>query len=59
MNADQGGYFDPLSERVIGAIFEVADTLGAGFLEKCMNGLGSEIGYARGSGCLLIMSLSA
>src|ERR1700678_642620 len=34
MNADQGGYFDPLSERVIGAIFEVANTLGAGFLEK-------------------------
>src|SRR5882672_1312163 len=34
MNADNGGCSDALSERVIGAIFEVANTLGAGFLEK-------------------------
>ncbi|MBL8178202.1 MAG: GxxExxY protein [Bryobacterales bacterium] len=26
--------FDPLTERVLGAIFEVSNTLGAGFLEK-------------------------
>jgi GxxExxY protein len=31
MNAD---YFDALTERVIGAVFEVSNTLGAGFLEK-------------------------
>jgi GxxExxY protein len=34
MNTDNGGCSDELSERVIGAIFEVANTLGAGFLEK-------------------------
>jgi GxxExxY protein len=36
MNTDQGGLTqtDELSERVIGAIFEVSNTLGAGFLEK-------------------------
>lgn len=36
MNTDQGGLTetDELTERVIGAIFEVANTLGAGFLEK-------------------------
>jgi GxxExxY protein len=36
MNADQGGLTqtDELSEKVIGAIFEVSNTLGAGFLEK-------------------------
>jgi len=33
MNADQHG-FDFLTERVLGAIFEVSNTLGAGFLEK-------------------------
>src|ERR1700683_4193795 len=33
MNADEYG-FDSLTERVIGAIFEVSNTLGAGFLEK-------------------------
>ncbi len=27
-------YFDDLTNRVIGAIFEVSNTLGAGFLEK-------------------------
>src|SRR6266567_3966968 len=31
MNADE---FDSLTERVLGAVFEVSNTLGAGFLEK-------------------------
>jgi GxxExxY protein len=34
MNADEREYLDSLSERVIGAAFDVANTLGAGFLEK-------------------------
>jgi GxxExxY protein len=34
MNSDQRGYFDALTERVLGAVFEVSHTLGAGFLEK-------------------------
>jgi GxxExxY protein len=34
MNTDEHGYFDSLTERVLGAVFEVANTLGAGFLEK-------------------------
>jgi GxxExxY protein len=34
MNADERGYFDALTERVLGAIFEVSNNLGAGFLEK-------------------------
>ncbi len=34
MNTDEHGYFDSLTERVLGAIFEVSNTLGAGFLEK-------------------------
>ena len=34
MNADERGYFDGLTEQVLGAIFEVSNTLGAGFLEK-------------------------
>jgi len=34
MNADEHGYFDSLTERVLGAIFEVSNTLGAGLLEK-------------------------
>jgi GxxExxY protein len=33
MNADERGYNDPLTERVLSAIFEVSNTLGAGFLE--------------------------
>ncbi len=33
MNTDEHG-FDSLTERVLGAVFEVANTLGAGFLEK-------------------------
>jgi len=35
MNTDERGYFDDaMTERVPGAIFEVSNTLGAGFLEK-------------------------
>ena len=34
MNTDEHGYFDALTERVLGAVFEVSNTLGAGFLEK-------------------------
>ena len=34
MNTDEHGYFDLLTERVLGAVFEVANTLGAGFLER-------------------------
>jgi GxxExxY protein len=33
MNTDERG-FDSLTESVIGAVFEVSNTLGAGFLEK-------------------------
>jgi GxxExxY protein len=34
MNGDERRYFDRLTERVLGAIFEVSNTLGSGFLEK-------------------------
>jgi hypothetical protein len=36
MNADNADkdQKDPLTERVLGAVFEVSNTLGAGFLEK-------------------------
>ena len=34
MNTDERGYLDSLTERVLGAVFEVSNTLGAGFLEK-------------------------
>jgi hypothetical protein len=34
MNTDEHGYFDALTERVLGAVFEVSNTLNAGFLEK-------------------------
>ena len=34
MNTDERGYFDALTERVLGAVFEVSNSLGAGFLEK-------------------------
>jgi GxxExxY protein len=34
MNADERGYFDALTEGVLGAVLEVSNTLGAGFLEK-------------------------
>ena len=34
MNAAERGFFDSLTERVLGAVFEVSNTLGAGFLEK-------------------------
>jgi GxxExxY protein len=33
MNADERG-FDKLTENVLGAVFEVSNTLGAGFLER-------------------------
>jgi len=33
MNTDERG-FESLTERVLGAVFEVSNTLGAGFLEK-------------------------
>ena len=34
MNADERRFFDSLTECVLGAIFEVANTPGNGFLEK-------------------------
>src|ERR1019366_3763073 len=34
MNADKPGYSDSLIERVLNAVFEVSNILGAGFLEK-------------------------
>jgi GxxExxY protein len=34
MNTDEHGYLEPLTERVLGAVFEVSNILGAGFLEK-------------------------
>src|SRR6202142_4391584 len=34
MNADKTIDLDLLTERVLGAVFEVSNTLGAGFLEK-------------------------
>ena len=34
MNTDEHGYLDRLTERVMAAVFEVSNTLGAGFLEK-------------------------
>lgn len=34
MKTDERGYFDALTEQVLGAVFEVSNTLGAGFLEK-------------------------
>jgi hypothetical protein len=33
MNADERGFFDSLTERVLGAVFEFSNTLGCGFLE--------------------------
>ncbi len=34
MNADEHGCLNSLTEKVLGAVFEVSNTLGAGFLEK-------------------------
>ena len=34
MNADERRYPDTLTESILGAVFEVSNTLGAGFLEK-------------------------
>ncbi len=40
MNTDQvKSEKDELVQVVLGAVFEVANNLGAGFLEKVMNGL--------------------
>jgi GxxExxY protein len=34
MNPDEPRYLDSLTRQVLGAVFEVANTLGSGFLEK-------------------------
>ena len=34
MDTDKHGFDDPLTEVVLGAVFEVSNTLGAGFMEK-------------------------
>ena len=34
MNTDEQGCLDSLTQRVLGAVFEVSNTLGAGFLKK-------------------------
>lgn len=34
MNTDTEGYLASLTERILAAVFEVSNTLGAGFLEK-------------------------
>ena len=34
MSVDDAGYFYSLTEQVLGAVFEVSNTLGSGFLEK-------------------------
>jgi GxxExxY protein len=34
MNADEHGCLNSLTEKVLGAVFEVSNTLGSGFLEK-------------------------
>jgi len=34
MNADERGFIDSVTERVLGAVFETSNTLGAGFFEK-------------------------
>jgi GxxExxY protein len=34
MNTNERGWLDDLTERVLGAIFEVSNTLGAGFPKK-------------------------
>jgi len=34
MNPEEHGCIDSLTESVLGAVFEVSNTLGAGFLEK-------------------------
>ena len=39
MNTDERGFFDSLTERVIGAVFEVSNTLGAGSSRKSMSAL--------------------
>jgi GxxExxY protein len=34
MDTDEHGYLNSLTEKVLGAVFEVSNTLGVGFLEK-------------------------
>jgi len=46
MNAD---ILDSLTERVLGAIFEVSNTLGAGFLEKVYQHPGNRRSFLSGS----------
>ena len=51
MNTDELRFLDTLTERVLGAVFEVSNTIGAGFLEKvyeralhrelCLRGIGA------------------
>jgi GxxExxY protein len=44
MNTDEHGYLESLTERVLAAIFEVSNVLGAGFLEKvCQRALLREL----------------
>src|SRR6266852_5294636 len=53
MNADKRELINDLPERVLGAVFEVANTLGAGFLEKVYErGSTSRVEAARHCGCL-------
>ena len=53
MNADQRRLLDNLTEDVLGAVFEVANTLGAGFLEKVYErALLRELKLRGLSGCL-------
>ena len=41
MNTDARESFDALTEPVLGAVFEVSNTLGPGFLERSISGLNS------------------
>jgi GxxExxY protein len=58
MNADECGFFDSLTEQVLAAVFEVSNTLGAGFLEKVYErALVRELGL-RGIGAIAQSSLA-
>jgi hypothetical protein len=52
MNATERGYFDALTERVLEAVFEVSNTLSAGFLQKASSVLGSTSSAFGASGLL-------
>ena len=52
MNTDKRGYCDALAERVLGAVFEVSNTLSAGFLQKASSALGSTSSAFGASGLL-------